>query len=193
MSINKLYFLATMKFGKMLKGLGKKAGGLGKRIKGAVSHAPRAGYNRAGQKGLLGGTTKSAASRALAPVKAKARAMGSKVRSTASRVANRVKGTHGADTKSKFAPRKEDFAGDFVGGQEKFADFDDIAVGGRGGGKLDFDKVFPPSGKPSKASLLKGRAQSAVNNAKSRFNKYKNSKSASAGMKSNGGTRYDPL
>lgn len=182
-----------MKFGKMLKGLGKKAGGLGKRIKGAVRHAPRAGYSRAGQKGLLGGTTKSAASRALAPVKAKARAMGSKVRSTASRVANRVKGTHGADTKSKFAPRKEDFAGDYVGGKESFADFDDVAVGGRGGGKLDFDSVFPPSKAPSKASLLKGRAQSAVNSVKSKFNRRRNSKAAGAGMSSNGGTRYDPL
>lgn len=180
-----------MKFGKMLKGLGKKAGGLGKRIKGAVRHAPRAGYSRAGQTGLLGGTTKSAASRALAPVKAKARAMGSKVRSTASKVANRVRGTHGADTKSGFAPRKD--AGDFVGGQEKFADFDDIAAGGRGGGKLDFDSVFPPSKAPSKASLLKGRAQSAVNSVKSKFNRRRNSKAAGAGMSSNGGTRYDPL
>lgn len=186
-----------MKFGKLLKGLGKKAGGLGNKLKSAMRHAPRAGYSRAGQKGLLGGTTRSAASRALAPVKAKARAMGSKVRSTASRVANRVKGTHGADTKSKFAPRKEDFAGDYVGGKESFADFDDVAVGGRGGGKLDFDSVFPKASRGQRAKMsldmAKGRARDMANRAKSKYNKYKNGKSAKAGMAGNGNTRYDAL
>lgn len=178
-----------MKFGKLLKGLGKKAGGLGKRIKGAVRHAPRAGYSRAGQKGLLGGTTKSAASRALAPVKAKARAMGSKIRSTASKAATRVKGTHGADTKSGFAGRKEDF----VGGQESFADFDSLnstkaAPTMRTSNSKSLSRKYG-----SKMNAVKNKANSVMNAAKTRASSFRNTKSGFAGLKSNGSTRYEIL
>lgn len=188
-----------MKFGKMLKGLGKKASGLGKKIKGAVRHAPRAGYSRAGQQGLLGGTTKSAATRAFAPVKARAKAMGSKMRSTGNKLATRAKGSYAADTKSRFAARKEDFNGDYVGDQVKFADFDSIAAGGKGGGQLNIAKSTPSKGSLMKGraqaavNSAKGRAQSAVNNVKRRLNRFKNSKSGFAGLKSNGTSRYDIL
>lgn len=188
-----------MKLGKMFKGLGKKASGLGKSLKGAVRHAPRAGYSRGGQQGLLGGTTKSAATRAFAPVKARAKAMGSKMRSTGNKAATRAKGTYAADTKSGFAPRKEDFAGDYVGGQSTFADFDSIAAGGKGGGQLNIAKSRPSKGSlmkgraQSAVNSVKGRAQSAVNNVKGRLNRFKNSKSGFAGLKSNGTSRYDIL
>lgn len=231
-----------MKFAKALKGLGKKASGLGKKLKGVVSHAPRAGYNRAGQPGLLGGTTKSAASRALAPVKAKAKAMGAKIRNTAHNAAVRAKdasrlvrgrGSMAGSTKSGLAGKK----GDYVGGQEKFADFDSIGpkshtnnpfnslvgqknphatksnnpfnsmVGKKNPyatkskpplkdnsfGNLEFDKVFPKSGKPTKAGMMKSKAQAALNSGKAKLQKYAAGRSGKAGMPSNGTLRYDSL
>jgi hypothetical protein len=41
--------------------------------------------------------------------------------------------------------------------------------------------------------MAKGRARDMANRAKSKYNKYKNGKSAKAGMAGNGNTRYDAL
>lgn len=170
-----------MKFagiGKALKGLGKKAGGLSKKLKNAVT-TPRAGYTRVGQESLLGGTTKSAASRAFAPVKAKAKSMGTKVSNAmhntkmrakdASRFA-RGRGSMAGTTKSGYAGGK----GDYVGKQDNdWADFDSLvghvnygSGGARKGPKMsdaDMSKVFGTAPKTAR-----GKAEMALTRAKER-------------------------
>lgn len=169
-----------MKFagiGKALKGLGKKAGGLSKKLKNAVT-TPRAGYTKRGQQRLLGGGG-AAAQHAFAPVKAKAKSMGTKVSNAmhntkmrakdASRFA-RGRGSMAGTTKSGYAGGK----GDYVGKQDNdWADFDSLvghvnygSGGARKGPKMsdaDMSKVFGTAPKTAR-----GKAEMALTRAKER-------------------------
>lgn len=196
-----------MKFGgigKALKGLGKKADRISKNLK--------YGYNRGGQKALLGGTTQTAAQRAFAPVKAKAKAMGSKVSNAvhntkmrakdASRFA-RGRGSMAGTTKSGYAGGK----GDYVGKQDNdWAGFDSL-VGhvnygpGRAGkgpkmSDAEMSKVFGTAPKTARgkaemamtrakerASGLASQARSTANQAAASARKAANSAAKSVGQK----------
>lgn len=181
-----------MRFGKLLKGLGKKLGGKG---------VARAGYSRAGQKALLGGTTQTAAQRAFAPVKAKAKAMGSKVSNAvhntkmrakdASRFA-RGRGSMAGTTKSGYAGGK----GDYVGKQDNdWAEFDSLVghvnYGSGGAGKgpkmsdAEMSKVFGTAPKTArgKAEMAMTRAKERANQAAASARKAANNAAKSVGQK----------
>lgn len=217
---------------KGLKGLGKKLGGKG---------VARAGYSRAGQKALLGGTTKSAASRALGNVKARAKSMGAKVRGSMSRSSSSKSGGGGgfSNFDGPYKPSKDD-------GFSTTMDFDSVfpkasrgqraSMGARnmkarasdaldsakgrineyrtgkkfggGGGKkssgpddfdttMPFESVFPKASRGQRAKMsfdmAKGRARDMASSVKAKYNKYKQGRSARAGMGGNGNTRYDAL
>ena len=192
-----------MKFagiGKALKSLGKKAGGLSKKLKNAVT-TPRAGYSRGGQKGLLGGTTQTAAQRAFAPVKAKAKSMGTKVSNAmhntkmrakdASRFA-RGRGSMAGTTKSGYAGGK----GDYVGKQDNdWAEFDSLvghvnygSGGARKGPKMsdaEMSKVFGTAPKTArgKAEMALTRAKERANQAAASARKAANNAAKSVGQK----------
>lgn len=242
---------------KGLKGLGKKASSLGSKMKTRAA----GGYKSlGGQEKLLGGTTKSAASRAFAPIKANAKSLGSKIRGGGG------KKTGFSNFDGPYKPSKDDGFGSVLGKNAKkggfsnfdsgytrskddgfntTADFDSIfpkasrsqraSMGARnmkarasdamqsakgrineyrtgkkmgGGGKkssapddfsttMDFDSVFPKASRGQRAKMsldmAKGRARDMAASAKAKYNKYKNGKSAKAGMGSNGNTRYDAL
>ena len=125
-----------MGFGKLLKGLGKKLTGKG---------PARAGYSRAGQKSLLGGTTKSTASRAFGNVKARAKSLGSKVRGSMSKTSSKSGGG---------------------GGDKGFSNFDGPYKPSKDHGMdttMDFDAVFPKASRGQKAKMsldmARGRAR----------------------------------
>lgn len=218
------------------KGLMKGLKGLGKKLTG--KGVARAGYSRAGQKALLGGTTKSAASRALAPVKARAKSLGAKVRGSMSKPSKKSGGGGGfSNFDGPYKPSKYD-------GFSTTMDFDSVfpqasrgqrasmgvrnmkarasdaldsakgrineyRTGKRGGGgkkssgpgdfdtTMPFESVFPKASRGQRAKMqldmAKGRARDMVASAKSKFKKYKQGRSASAGMGGNGNTRYDAL
>ncbi len=146
---------------KGLKGLGKKASSLGSKLRGG-----KGGYKRVGQESLLGGTTKSAASRALAPVKARAKSMASKIRN---KMSGGKKGGGGGSGFSNFdgpyKPSKDD-------------GFSTTA---------DFDSIFPKASRTQRASMgarnMKARASDALNSAKGRINKYRTGKKMGGGGK----------
>lgn len=220
------------------KGLMKGLKGLGKKLTG--KGVARAGYSRAGQKALLGGTTKSAASRALAPVKARAKSLGAKVRGSMSKPSKKSGGGGGfSNFDGPYKPSKDD-------GFSTTMDFDSVfpkasrgqraSMGARnmkarasdaldsakgrineyrtgkkfggGGGKkssgpgdfdttMPFESVFPKASRGQRAKMsfdiAKGRARDMASSVKAKYNKYKQRKSAKAGMASNGNTRYDAL
>jgi flagellar basal body rod protein FlgB len=139
-----------MGFGKLLKGFGKKLTGKG---------PARAGYSRAGQKALLGGTTKSTASRAFGNVKARAKSLGSKVRGSMSKTSSKSGGG---------------------GGDKGFSNFDGPYKPSKDHGMdttMDFDSVFPKASRGQRAKMsldmAKGRARDMASDAKSRLNNYK--------------------
>lgn len=243
---------------KGLKGLGKKASSLGSKMKARAA----GGYKRlGGQEKLLGGTTKSAASRAFAPIKAKAKSLGSKIRGGGG------KKTGFSNFDGPYKPSKDDGFGSVLGKNAKksgggFDNFDgpytpskddgfgmtfepsfpkqsrsqrlsatarnmkarasdrlESAKGrlneyrtgkkfGGGGGKkssgpgdfdttMPFESVFPKASRGQRAKMsldmAKGRARDMASSVKAKYNKYKQGKSAKAGMASNGNTRYDAL
>lgn len=144
-----------MRFGKLLKGLGKKLGGKG---------VARAGYSRAGQKALLGGTTKSAASRALGNVKARAKSMGAKVRSKMSGGKKSGGGGSGfSNFDGPYKPSKDDGFG------------------------MSFESVFPKASRGQRMSMgarnMKARASDALDRAKGRINEYRTGKKFGGGGK----------
>ena len=139
-----------MGFGKLLKGMKKKLTGKG---------PARAGYSRAGQKSLLGGTTKSTASRAFGNVKARAKSLGSKVRGSMSKTSSKSGGG---------------------GGDKGFSNFDGPYKPSKDHGMdttMDFDAVFPKASRGQKAKMsldmARGRARDMASDAKSRLNNYK--------------------
>lgn len=156
---------------KGLKGLGKKASSLGSKLKGGLKRPARAGYSRGGQESLLGGTTKSAASRALAPIKAKAKSMGSKVRDKAQSLRGGGKKSGG-------------------GGGSGFSNFDSGYTRSKDDGfstTADFDSIFPKASRTQRASMgarnMKARASDALQNAKGRINEYRTGKKMGGGGK----------
>lgn len=147
-----------MGFGKLLKGLGKKLTGKG---------PARAGYSRAGQKSLLGGTTKSTASRAFGNVKARAKSLGSKVRGSMSKTSSKSGGG---------------------GGDKGFSNFDGPYKPSKDDGfntTADFDSIFPKASRGQRASMgarnMKARASDAFDSAKGRINEYRTGKKGSGG------------
>jgi len=219
---------------KGLKGLGKKASSLGSKLRGGRA---RAGYTRVGQESLLGGTTKSAASRALAPVKARAKSMGAKVRGKMSGGKKSGGGGSGfSNFDGPYQPSKDDgFGMSFESVFPKASRGQRASMGARnmkarasdalesakgrineyrtgkkfgGGGKkstgpgdfdttMPFESVFPKASRGQRAKMsldmAKGRARDMASSVKSKYNKYKQGKSAKAGIASNGDTRYDAL
>jgi len=156
---------------KGLKGLGKKASSLGSKLKGGLKRPARAGYSRGGQESLLGGTTKSAASRALAPIKAKAKSMGSKVRDKAQSLRGGWKKSGG-------------------GGGSGFSNFDGQYKPSKDDGfstTADFDSIFPKASRTQRASMgarnMKARASDAMQSAKGRINEYRTGKRMGGGKK----------
>jgi len=142
---------------KGLKGLGKKASSLGSKLKARAA----GGYKMlGGQEKLLGGTTKSAASRAFAPIKAKAKSLGSKIR--------------GGGKKSSTG----------------FSNFDSGYTRSKDDGfntTADFDSIFPKASRSQRASMgarnMKARASDAMQSAKGRINEYRTGKKMGGGKK----------
>lgn len=221
---------------KGLKGLGKKAGSLGSKLKGGLKRS--GGYKRVGQEALLGGTTKSAASRALAPVKARAKSLGAKVRGSMSKPSKKSGGGSGfSNFDGPYKPSTDDgFGMSFESVFPKASRSQRASMGARnmkarasdalesakgrineyrtgkkfggGGGKkssgpgdfdttMPFESVFPKASRGQRAKMsldmAKGRARDMASSVKAKYNKYKQGKSAKAGMASNGNTRYDAL
>lgn len=182
---------------KGLKGLGKKASSLGSKMKARAA----GGYKRlGGQEKLLGGTTKSAASRAFAPIKAKAKSLGSKIRGGGG------KKTGFSNFDGPYKPSKDDGFGSVLGKNAKkgggggFSNFDGPYKPSKDDGfstTMDFDSVFPKASRGQRASMgarnMKARASDALDSAKGRINEYRTGKKfgGGGGKKSSGPGDFD--
>lgn len=170
---------------KGLKGLGKKASSLGSKLKTRAA----GGYKRlGGQEKLLGGTTKSAASRAFAPIKAKAKSLGSKIRG-----GGKESSTGFSNFDGPYKPSKDDGFGSVLGKNAKktgFSNFDSGYTRSKDDGfntTADFDSIFPKASRSQRASMgarnMKARASDAVQSAKGRINEYRTGKKMGGGKK----------
>jgi hypothetical protein len=175
---------------KGLKGLGKKASSLGSKMKARAA----GGYKRlGGQEKLLGGTTKSDASRAFAPIKAKAKSLGSKIRGGGG------KKTGFSNFDGPYKPSKDDGFGSVLGKNAKkggggkktgFSNFDSGYTRSKDDGfstTADFDSIFPKASRTQRASMgarnMKARASDAMQSAKGRINEYRTGKKMGGGGK----------
>jgi hypothetical protein len=173
---------------KGLKGLSKKASSLGSKLKARAA----GGYKKlGGQEKLLGGTTKSAASRAFAPIKAKAKSLGSKIRGGGG------KKTGFSNFDGPYKPSKDDGFGSVLGKNAKkggggsgFSNFDGQYKPSKDDGfstTADFDSIFPKASRTQRASMgarnMKARASDAVQSAKGRINEYRTGKKMGGGKK----------
>lgn len=180
-----------MKFGKLMKGLGKKASSLGSKLK-----ARAAGYKSLGKhEKLLGGTTKSAASKALAPVKARAKAMGTKVRDKVQSMrGGGGKKTGFSNFDGPYKPSKDDGFGSVLGKNSKksgggFDNFDGPYKPSKDDGfGMTFEPSFPKQSRSQRLSAtarnMKARASDRLESAKGRLNEYRTGKRGGGGKKS---------
>lgn len=170
---------------KGLKGLGKKASSLGSKLK-----ARAGGYKRLGEEKLLGGgKIKSAASRTFAPIKARAKSMGSKIRGKKS--GGEKTGFSNFD--GDYKPSKDDGFGSVLGKKSeggRFSNFDGPYKPSKDDGfstTADFDSIFPKTSRSQRASMgarnMKARASDAMQSAKGRINEYRTGKKMGGGGK----------
>lgn len=179
-----------MKFGKLMKGLGKKASSLGSKLK-----ARAGGYKSLGKhEKLLGGTTKSAASKALAPVKARAKAMGTKVRDKVQSMrGGGGKKTGFSNFDGPYKPSKDDGFGSVLGKNAKksgggFDNFDGPYKPSKDDGfGMTFEPSFPKQSRSQRLSAtarnMKARASDRLESAKGRLNEYRTGKRGGGGGK----------
>lgn len=180
-----------MKFGKLMKGLGKKASGLSSKLK-----ARAGGYKSLGKhEKLLGGTTESAPSKAFGPIKAKAKDMGSKVRDKfQSMRGGGGKKTGFSNFDGPYKPSKDDGFGSVLGKNAKksgggFDNFDGPYTPSKDDGfGMTFEPSFPKQSRAQRLSAtarnMKARASDRLESAKGRLNEYRTGKRGGGAKKS---------